>query len=175
MSTFVTELRASCRTTMAFRASLNSDRYHADDSDASASGALNSTHLATIGRPGDTSPRCDPTGFLGASEIPDRDSRHSNARILDPDARPALFRRVVGAYFRSLYSAILLLQTKSIDRYGRISRRFLRDSQDLAAISVVYAIANLSHSREKPAGSLKILCLFPRTVYFALSFTWRQK
>ena len=75
----------------------------------------------------------------------------------------------------SLYSAILRLQPKTVERCTRITLAFLRDALDIIAFSYIDATVNIGDVGTRHAGNLGILDQFLKTGRFTLSFAGRKK
>ena len=104
------------------------------------------------------------------------DSHHRSIYESLVQRRPAiLFHPMVLTDCCSLYSAILRLQPKTVERCTRITLAFLRDSLEIVAFSYIDATVNIGDVGTKHAGSLGILDHFLDTGRFTLSFVGRKK
>ena len=74
----------------------------------------------------------------------------------------------------SLYSSILRIQPRSLDKCAKLIMNQLRDLQESIDISFVDATCNLGDIETKRAGPLSILSLFFPTGEFVISFLGRK-
>ena len=87
---------------------------------------------------------------------------------------PDLFRPLLLTDCCSLFSAILRIQPRSLDKCAKLVMNQLRDMQTLMDISFIDATCNLGDIETKHAGSLGILSLFFSTGKFVISFLGRK-
>ena len=85
-----------------------------------------------------------------------------------------LFRPILLTDCCSLFSAILNLQPKSVEKFGKITLSHLRDVKSLITISFIDATCNLADIATKHADNLPILDRFFARCRFAISFLGRK-
>ena len=93
-------------------------------------------------------------------------------RTLEPTT--SLFKPLLLTDCCSLFSAILRIQPRSLDKCAKITMNQLRDMQEMLDISFVDATCNLGDIETKHAGSLSLLSRFFGAGRFVISFLGRK-
>ena len=116
--------------------------------------------------------RCKTSAVIYVAEY---QNRPRNPTTQTPLASAHLFRPILLTDCCSLFSAILNLQPKSVEKRGKIILNHIRDVKSLITISFIDATCNLADIATMRAANLNILDRFSPRCRFAISPMGRKR